>query len=461
MDEIRLLLKTIRAVSKTNPVTYIQLSEIIRKLWRPRLKVYSVFQEAHGFEVGDVIKPADPLWVKAKADTEANAKATAVVCEIVDADNFIYLQEGLIPGEYEIGKTYFLSVTSSGAVFVQTNPEIWTVGQYRQMIGTGTADGLLVEIDEGSTIKQDTTPHIGENGNWYIGPTDTGIPATGPAGANGQNGANGADGVSPHIGVNGNWFIGANDTGIAAAGPAGANGQNGQNGADGVSPHIGVNGNWYIGAVDTGISATGPAGANGANGAAGRGIVSVELTSTVGLVKTYTITFTDATTTTFNVTDGAAGEGGGGGGTVTVITEGENIEVYYDFKDAIPFTYTCPMALRFLEVEHEGNAPALSVALNTDMAKYDDLVITPDGPGLVIVRGKVATAFDWPVYIDFDHAGEETYKCPYPLKFLVMEHEQANAPTLSVALNTNMAKYQVLTITTDAPGLVSLIGILL
>lgn len=158
---------------------------------------------------------------------------------------------------------------------------------------------------------------------------------------------------------------------------------------------------------------------------------------------------------------GDDGTGGGGGGTVTVITEGENIEVYYDFKDAIPFTYTCPMALRFLEVEHEGNAPALSVALNTDMAKYDDLVITPDGPGLVIVRGKVATAFDWPVYIDFDHAGEETYKCPYPLKFLAMEHEQANAPTLSVALNTNMAKYQVLTITTDAPGLVSLIGILL
>lgn len=203
----------------------------------------------------------------------------------------------------------------------------------------------------------------------------------------------------------------------------------------------------------------GAPGNDGAPGANGRGIVSILLTNTVGLVKTYTITFTDETTTTFDVTDGA--DGGGGGGTVTVITEGENIEVYYDFKDAIPFTYTCPMALRFLEVEHEGNAPALSVALNTDMAKYDDLVITPDGPGLVIVRGKVATAFDWPVYIDFDHAGEETYKCPYPLKFLVLEHEQVNTPTLSVALNTNMAKYQVLTITVDAPGLVSLIGILL
>ena len=40
-------------------------------------------------------------------------------------------------------------------------------------------------------------------------------------------------------------------------------------------------------------------------GETGNGIASVELTSTVGLVKTYTITFTDATTTTFTVTDGS------------------------------------------------------------------------------------------------------------------------------------------------------------
>lgn len=148
MDEIRFLLKTIRAVSKTNPVTYIQLSEIIRRLWRPRAKVYSVFQEAHGFEVGDVIKPQNPLWVKAKADTEANAKATAVVCDIIDDDNFIYLQEGLVEGDYIIGKKYFLSITTAGAVFVNDS-ETWSIGNYRQMIGTGTADGLLVEIDEG------------------------------------------------------------------------------------------------------------------------------------------------------------------------------------------------------------------------------------------------------------------------------------------------------------------------
>jgi len=39
----------------------------------------------------------------------------------------------------------------------------------------------------------------------------------------------------------------------------------------------------------------------------GRGIVSVILTSTVGLTKTYTITYTDATTSTFTVNNGADG----------------------------------------------------------------------------------------------------------------------------------------------------------
>lgn len=37
---------------------------------------------------------------------------------------------------------------------------------------------------------------------------------------------------------------------------------------------------------------------------AGNGIASIELTSTSGNVKTYTINFTNGTTTSFNVTDG-------------------------------------------------------------------------------------------------------------------------------------------------------------
>ena len=44
-------------------------------------------------------------------------------------------------------------------------------------------------------------------------------------------------------------------------------------------------------------------------GDTGTGIQSIVLTSTVGLVKTYTITLTDGTTSTFSVEDGAGLDG--------------------------------------------------------------------------------------------------------------------------------------------------------
>lgn len=41
------------------------------------------------------------------------------------------------------------------------------------------------------------TPHIGENGNWYLGDTDTGKPSRGEKGDKGDTGAKGADGKAP------------------------------------------------------------------------------------------------------------------------------------------------------------------------------------------------------------------------------------------------------------------------
>jgi hypothetical protein len=49
-------------------------------------------------------------------------------------------------------------------------------------------------------------------------------------------------------------------------------------------------------------------GPRGETGATGNGILSIQKTATVGLVDTYTITFTDGTTTTFDVTNGEDGE---------------------------------------------------------------------------------------------------------------------------------------------------------
>lgn len=77
------------------------------------------------------------------------------------------------------------------------------------------------------------TPHIGDNGNWYIGSTDTGKPsrgeqglkgdtgAAGPQGAPGKDGAPGADGAPGEKG----------DTG--ATGPQGPQGEQGPKGSTG------------------------------------------------------------------------------------------------------------------------------------------------------------------------------------------------------------------------------------
>ena len=53
---------------------------------------------------------------------------------------------------------------------------------------------------------------------------------------------------------------------------------------------------------------TGATGQTGATGATGNGIASITKTGTSGLVDTYTITYTDGTTTTFNITNGEDGE---------------------------------------------------------------------------------------------------------------------------------------------------------
>lgn len=53
----------------------------------------------------------------------------------------------------------------------------------------------------------------------------------------GQDGVSGADGIIPHIGDNGNWFIGETDTNKPSQG---TNGVNGKNGVDGKTPVKGV-----------------------------------------------------------------------------------------------------------------------------------------------------------------------------------------------------------------------------
>lgn len=87
----------------------------------------------------------------------------------------------------------------------------------------------------------------------------------------------------------------------------------------------------------------GAAGANGQNGADGRGIVSIEETAVASGVHTYTITYTDSTTSTFLVTDGADGSNGAAGRGITTVAKtatAGNIDTYtITYSDATTSTF--------------------------------------------------------------------------------------------------------------------------
>ena len=139
----------------------------------------------------------------------------------------------------------------------------------------------------------------------------------GPQGLKGDKGDTGAQGIQGLQGPKG-------DTG--EMGPQGIQGQTGPQGIQGERGPSGPANTLSIGTVEKGADAeatiTGTApnqtlnlvlpkgdkgdkGDNGQAGAQGVGIASIDKTSTSGLVDTYTITYTDGSTDTFEVTNGA------------------------------------------------------------------------------------------------------------------------------------------------------------
>ena len=123
--------------------------------------------------------------------------------------------------------------------------------QYEQALQGGLTelddalDDLQEKVDSGYFDGQDgrdgtdgITPTIGNNGNWYLGDTDTGKPSRGATGETGQTGATGQDGFSPTVstsksdGVTTIEITDKNGTHTATIND-GVNGANGTNGRDG------------------------------------------------------------------------------------------------------------------------------------------------------------------------------------------------------------------------------------
>ena len=196
---------------------------------------------------------------------------------------------------------------------VDTYTITFTNGDTTNFTVTNGADGAQgqqgVQGIQGEKGEDGHTPVITiQNGKWYIDDVDTGKSAEGIKGDTG----NGISAISKTKteGLVDTYTItftnGTTTTFTVTNGAQGIQGIQGEKGEDGHSPIITIqNGYWYIDGVKTNESAT-----EGIKGDTGNGISSIAKTNTVGLVDTYTITFTNGDTTTFTVTNGAAGAQG-------------------------------------------------------------------------------------------------------------------------------------------------------
>ena len=106
----------------------------------------------------------------------------------------------------EDGTGYVISFLKSGNVTIKHGEQ-----------GEKGEDGTTPVI----SVKQDSDGkhYWTVNGEWLL---DNGnkMPVTGEKGDKGDNGASGSDGLTPYIGDNGNWWIGTTDTGVKAQGDA-------------------------------------------------------------------------------------------------------------------------------------------------------------------------------------------------------------------------------------------------
>ena len=215
-------------------------------------------------------------------DLPSEVSAVSGICKYIVsgyADGKLYIT---LEAEIEIAETSTPSVTPAGS------PTPSEIEQIYALINNATH-----------------APYI-KDGKWYYWDADKQQYVEG-GNATGENGQNG---TTPHIGVNGHWYLGDTDTGITAAGT---------DGSDGITPHIGDNNNWYIGDYDTNIKAIAEDGEDG---------VSPQIIVT-NIIGGHKVTVVDAECENdFDVIDGVNGINGTSPTvTITDVTGGHKISI--------------------------------------------------------------------------------------------------------------------------------------
>lgn len=140
-------------------------------------------------------KPTLPVWAQIQAKigdlsnltTEDKTNLVAAINEAAKSGggsgggkDGIGIESIAYKGEDEDGGNVYTVLLTDGSSYDITAPK-------------GSTGAKGDRGDTGSPGSDGTTPHIGDNGNWFIGSTDTGKPSRGAAGARGAKGDKGDD----------------------------------------------------------------------------------------------------------------------------------------------------------------------------------------------------------------------------------------------------------------------------
>ena len=287
------------ALDYDNPVVTIPSSHITEKGWLAfGVKAYSDNTERYvtaskgaRFEVC----PSGPISGD-DADEDSLTEIEQALLELSDAIDEVASMAAPTIESVKTGKTTHITIEMGSTT---TSFDLQDGADGRGVAGVALDNySLIVTYTDGSTVNLGNVRGAqGERGPQGIQGETGPQGKTGPQGEQGETGAQGETGPQGPQGIQG------------ATGPQGPSGDDGR-GIE--STTVNASGDLVI-TYDDGTTANvghvvGANGTNGTDGDDGVGIASITKTGTSGLVDTYTIIYTNNTSTTFAVTNGADGD---------------------------------------------------------------------------------------------------------------------------------------------------------
>ena len=128
----------------------------------------------------------------------------SLVCKtyIEDGLNLVNVPNILLQNDWRINvyayDSNYTKFSEQFDVIRRCKPEDYVYTE-TEILNYNTLSDRITKIEEGGGI----TPTIGDNGNWYLGSTDTGKPSRGEKGETGAQGEKGADGATGATGADG------------------------------------------------------------------------------------------------------------------------------------------------------------------------------------------------------------------------------------------------------------------